>query len=69
MTKKARKLHPDNVTPDDTVLIGPRGGEYVIRDGIKYYINSEVNKTKSSHYKPRPGAYRLFTAHQKVLTK
>tara|TARA_Y100000004_G_scaffold195300_1_gene261955 strand:+ start:1158 stop:1367 length:210 start_codon:yes stop_codon:yes gene_type:complete len=69
MTKKTRKLHPDSVTPDDTVLIGPRGGEYVIRDGIKYYISREVNKTKSSHYNPRRGAYRLFTANQKVLSK
>ena len=69
MTKKARKLHPDSVTPDDTVLIGPRGGKYVIRDDIKYYINSEANNTRSRHYKPRRGAYRWFTANQKVLSK
>lgn len=69
MTKRTLKLHPDDVTSDDTVLIGPRGGKYVIRDGIKYYINSEVNKTRSSHYKPRRGAYHLFTANQKLLTK
>ena len=49
--------------PDDVIHTGPRGGEYIIRDGIKYYINRKPT-TYGRNYKPRAGAFQRFLTNQ-----
>jgi len=63
MTTKVLKLSIDSVMPDDVIHTGPRGGEYIIRDGIKYYINRKPT-SYGRNYKPRAGAFQRFLTNQ-----
>lgn len=63
MTTKVLKLSLDSVRPDDVIHTGPRGGEYIIRDGIKYYINRKPIPYGRT-YKPKAGAFQRFLTNQ-----
>ena len=56
-------IHPDNIKPDDEILVGSRGQAYIVRGKRKYYITDKTYEYGHS-YKPRPGAYNRFIQSQ-----
>ena len=57
------RVHPDNLNPDDEILVSKRGRTYIIRDNRRYYITDKTYAYGRS-YKPRPGAYNRFIQSQ-----
>lgn len=57
------RVHPDNIKPDDKILVGTRGRSYIIRGKRKYYITDKTYEYGRS-YKPRSGAYNRFIQSQ-----
>ena len=57
------RVHPDNVKPDDEILVGTRGRTYIIRGNRRYYITDKTYNYGRT-YKARPGAYNRFIQAQ-----
>ena len=57
------RVHPDNVKPDDEIMVGARGRTYIVRGNRRYYITDKTYSYGRS-YKPRPGAYNRFIQSQ-----
>tara|TARA_R100001086_G_scaffold1071_2_gene633 strand:+ start:2213 stop:2533 length:321 start_codon:yes stop_codon:yes gene_type:complete len=56
-------VHINHVKEHEEILVGPRGGVYVIRKGRQVTVTDKPI-TRDKHYKPKRGAYNRFTQHQ-----
>lgn len=57
-----RTILEHHVREGETIETGTRGGRYVLRNNIRYYLIKERKRTRE--FRPRRGAYQRFLDSQ-----